>query len=132
MDEEVSEFKLYESHCEKILKIDCVRFAGIINQKGRKVAGGFNPSVTPYQKDNEKFRKFIERMIDISISTEDDVVLGRQNYVVSRRDKVVLISFPFPVSNHILLISAEPRTDIEILSEKVMNVFSDSPFPTQV
>lgn len=132
MDEEISEFKLFDSHCEKILKIDCVRFAGIINQNGKKVAGGFNSDVTPYQKDNEKFRQFIDRMIDISISTEDDSVLGRQNYVVSRRDKVVLISFPFPVSKHILLISAEPQTDIENLSDKIMKVFSDSPFPTQV
>ncbi|HEU04647.1 MAG TPA: hypothetical protein ENH95_06000, partial [Nitrosopumilus sp.] len=39
--------------------------------------------------------------------------LGELNYVACRRDKVVLVSFPFPISKHLLLVSAEPNVSIE-------------------
>jgi hypothetical protein len=39
---------------------------------------------------------------------------------------VILISFPFPVTTNILLISAEPGLNIEKLAENVVKIFSDS------
>ena len=52
------------------------------------------------------------------------VVTTGLNYIASRRDKVILISFPFPVTTNILLISAEPGLDIEKLAENVVKIFS--------
>ena len=38
----------YENMCASIQKIDTtIRFAGVINSKGRLVAGGMAPSKTP-------------------------------------------------------------------------------------
>jgi hypothetical protein len=51
--------------------------------------------------------------------------LGPINYLAARRDKLVLISFPFPVSKFVLLISAEPNVDIENVAKKVVSVFRD-------
>jgi hypothetical protein len=52
--------------------------------------------------------------------------LGALNYIAARRDKIILISFPFPVSRHILLVSAEPGLDIEKLANIVVTIFGDS------
>ncbi len=57
---------------------------------------------------------------------EYDDSLGPINYLVARRDKVVLISFPFPLSGILLLVSAEPTVVIEDLVSKVIKIFGDS------
>jgi len=103
-----------------------VRFAGIINENGKLIAGGFKPGVVPYAKDKEKFHRFLTRVVDFSLGSEHDEALGRLNYLKARRDKLVLISFPFPVSKIILLVSAEPAVDIEKLASRVSEIFSDS------
>ncbi|HXW01974.1 MAG TPA: DUF6659 family protein, partial [Candidatus Nitrosotenuis sp.] len=51
--------------------------------------------------------------------------LGPINYLAARRDKLVLISFPFPVSKFVLLISAEPTVDIESVAKKVVDEFTN-------
>ena len=103
-----------------------IRFAGIINKEGKLVAGGFKPGIRPHEKDKEKFKRFLQRVIEISLRTEHEESLGKLNYIAARRDKLVLISFPFPVTQNILLISAEPTVDIENLSERITRIFNDS------
>ena len=105
---------------------DNVRFCGLINKNGNLIAGGFKPRVEHLVKDKEKFRSFLNRVITISLRKEHDDTLGKLNYLVCRRDKVVLISFPFPVSDHILLVSAKPTVDLEKLAERVSRIFGDS------
>jgi len=67
--------------------------------------------------------RFVSKM---SLRKEYDDSLGPINYLVARRDKAVLISFPFPLSGILLLVSAEPTVDIENLASKVIKIFGDS------
>lgn len=67
----------------------------------------------------------MEFVSKISLRKEFDKTLGPINYLVARRDKVVLISFPFPFSKFALLISAEPQVEIEKLAKKIVKIFSD-------
>jgi hypothetical protein len=60
----------------------------------------------------------------LSLRKEFDKSLGPINYLAARRDKLVLISFPFPISRFVLLISAEPSVDIESLAKRVVSIFS--------
>ena len=126
MAEEITEHTVYEVRCKDALEEEGVRFAGIINESGMLVAGGFKPGVSPLEKDKEKFKKFLERVIEISLRKEHIGTLGELNYVACRRDKVVLISFPFPISRHLLLISAEPNVSIEKLADKISKIFGGS------
>ena len=103
-----------------------VRFCGLVNKNGKMVAGGFKPGIDRLEKDEEKFKKFLDRVIEISLRKEHEDTLGKLNYVACRRNKIVLISFPFPVSDHILLVSAKPSVNIEELAKKICRVFSDS------
>ncbi|MFB5618878.1 MAG: DUF6659 family protein, partial [Candidatus Nitrosomaritimum aestuariumsis] len=50
---------------------------------------------------------------------------GPINYIAARRDKAVLVSFPFPISQIALLISAEPNLNIENLAKKVVEIFTN-------
>jgi hypothetical protein len=66
----------------------------------------------------------MEFVSKISIRNEYDDTLGPINYLAARRNKAVLMSFPFPVSKFVLLISANPSVDIEDLATKVVDIFS--------
>ena len=116
--------QLYDEKCEKLLQENEIRFAGIINDQGSLISGGFKKGITPLEGDETKLQSFMEFVSKISIRKEFDQSLGPINYLAARRDKAVLISFPFPVSKIILLISAEPSVDIEKIAKKVVDIFS--------
>ena len=126
MTEEVSEYRIYEVRCKDVMEEDGIRFAGIIDEKGKLLAGGFKPGISPLEKDKEKFKRFLDRVIEISLRTENEGALGKLNYVACRRNKVVLISFPFPISRNLLLVSAETNVNIEKLATKICTVFGGS------
>ncbi len=116
--------QIYDDKCERLLQEDEVRFAGIINEQGILISGGFKKGLTPLEGDETKLKSFMEFVSSISIRKEFDQSLGPINYLAARRDKAVLVSFPFPVSKIVLLISANPSVDIEKLAKKVVDIFS--------
>ena len=117
---------VYDLRCIEIQHHDGVRFAAIINHDGQKIAGGFTEGVSPYEGDEEKLHNFYKFALNISLRTDElNNSLGALNYIASRRDKVILISFPFPLSKKILLVSAEPGLDIEKLADIIVKIFSD-------
>jgi len=120
------EYKVYDVRCKDILEEDGVRFAAIINSEGKMLAGGFKWGITPLEGDENKLQQFMEFSAKISLRKDYDHSLGALNYIAFRRDKIILVSFPFPLSPHILLISAEPSVNIEKLAERVTRIFGDS------
>jgi len=117
--------KLFGEKCNHLLGESEIRFAGIVDKDGKLVAGGFKEGLTPYENDETKLQSFFEFVSKASIRKEFDESLGPINYIAARRDKAVLVSFPFPVTNILLLISAEPTVNIESLAKKVIKMFTD-------
>ena len=117
--------QIYDEKCKKLLNEKEIRFAGIINEDGKLISGGFKEGLTPLEDDETKLQSFMEFVSKVSIRKEFDESLGPINYLAARRDKAVLVSFPFPVSKILLLISAEPTADIENLAAKVVDIFTD-------
>ena len=117
--------KLYAERCTSLLAESEIRFAGIVNKDGKLVAGGFKEGITPYENDETKLNSFFEFVSKASIRKELDESLGPINYLAARRDKAVLVSFPFPITQILLLISAEPTVNIESLAKKVVEIFTD-------
>ena len=122
--ESTSNFQVYEDKCQRLLEENEIRFAGIINSDGKLVSGGFKKGITPLEEDETRLKSFMEFVSKVSIRKEYDQSLGPINYLAARRDKAVLVSFPFPVSKIVLLISANPSVDIEKLAKKVVDIFS--------
>ena len=117
--------KLYNEKCSRILKEPEIRFAGIIDKDGKLIAGGFKEGIIPYEGDKTKLHSFFEFVSKASIRKEFDQSLGPINYIAARRDKAVLVSFPFPITQILLLISAEPSANIENLAKKVVEIFTN-------
>ena len=117
--------QLYDKKCKKLCEEPEIRFAGIINKEGRLLLGGFKEGITPYENDETKLQAFYNFVSKASIRKEFDESLGPINYIAARRDKAVLVSFPFPISQILLLISAEPNLNIENLAKKVVDIFTD-------
>jgi len=116
---------LFSVKCAQLLKEPEIRFSGIVDKNGELITGGFKDGLTPYEGDETKLQSFFDFVSKASIRKEFDESLGPINYLAARRDKAVLVSFPFPVSQVLLLISAEPTVNIENLANKVVSIFSD-------
>jgi len=117
--------KLYGQKCTNLLQESEIRFAGIVDKTGQLVAGGFKEGILPHEGDETRLQSFFEFVSKASIRKEYDESLGPINYLAARRDKAVLVSFPFPVTQILLLISAEPTVNIENLANKVVEIFTD-------
>ncbi len=126
MSNQNTKFPIYDLRCKDLLDEDEIRFAGIINEAGDLIGGGFKKGLVPLESDQEKLKSFMKFVSKMSLRKEYDDSLGPINYLVARRDKAVLISFPFPLSGILLLVSAEPTVDIENLASKVIKIFGDS------
>ena len=116
---------LYAEKCKKLLKESEIRFAGIVDKDGQLISGGFKEGLTPYEGDETRLQAFLDFVSKASIRKEYDESLGPINYLAARRDKAVLVSFPFPITQILLLISAEPTANIENLAKKVVEIFTD-------
>ena len=120
-----SDHIFHESKCKKLILEKDIRFAGIIDEYGKLVAGGFKDGIEPLEGSENKLHDFMEFASRVTLRKEFDKTLGPINYLAARRDRLVLVSFPFPVSKFVLLISAEPTVDIEKLAKVVIQIFSD-------
>ncbi len=108
----------YQMQCERILSLSEIRFAGIISEMGKLIAGGFKTGIIPLEDDSERQKLFIELALRVSTRREFDSSMGRVKYSASRREKVVMMSFP--LKNCILMISAEFNVNIDRLAYKII------------
>ncbi len=125
MSDNTAGLELYGKKCDQLLIESEIRFAGIVDQNGQLIAGGFKEGLTPYEGDETKLQAFFDFVSKASIRKEFDESLGPINYLAARRDKAVLVSFPFPITQILLLISAEPTVNIEVLAKKVVEIFTN-------
>ncbi len=126
INDQNTKFRIYDVRCKDLLDEDGVRFAGIINETGNLIYGGFKKGLLPLESDPKKLDSFMKFVSEISLRKEYQDSLGPINYLIARRDKIVLISFPFPLNNILLLISAERSVNIENLASKVVKIFGGS------
>lgn len=113
----------YDKKCKKLCEEKEIRFAGIVDENGKLVAGGFKKGLVPLERDEQRLEEFMRFVSQVSLLKSFDDTLGPTCYIAARREKVILISFPFPLSKILLLISAEPTIDIEKLASHIVNIF---------
>lgn len=117
MDNEVPESKFAEI-LDEILSEKEIRFAGFVDMKGDLVRGGFRDDVIPFENDEEQRKIFRELALRISTRKNFDYSMGAVKYSASRREKLVMMSFP--LKGVILLITAEPNVNIDRLAYKII------------
>ena len=119
-NEKANEYWLFDQKCKKLLQEKEIRFAGLINNLGRLVAGGFKEDIKPLEDDAERQKMYMELALRVSMRKDFDYSLGSVKYSASRREKAVVMSFP--INNNVLLISAEHDSDIDKTANKIMKL----------
>jgi hypothetical protein len=119
MVNEISE-KLFKQKLDEILSEQEIRFAGFVNMQGDLVEGQFREDVVPFENDEEQKRIFRELAVRISTRKNFDFSMGAVKYSASRREKLVMMSFP--LKNMILLITTEPHVNIDRLAYKIIQI----------
>ncbi len=112
--------KLFKQKLDEILSEQEIRFAGFVNMQGDLVEGQFREDVVPFENEEDQKRVFRELAVRISTRKNFDFSMGAVKYSASRREKLVMMSFP--LKNIILLITTEPHVNIDRLAYKIIQI----------
>ncbi|HUU49116.1 MAG TPA: DUF6659 family protein [Nitrosopumilaceae archaeon] len=118
MDDVANDF--FKQKLDKIISEKEIRFAGFVNAKGDLMEGKFREDVIPFESDEEQKSVFRELALRISTRKKFDYSMGAVKYSASRREKLVIMSFP--LKNMILLITAEPNVNLDRLAYKIIQI----------
>lgn len=100
-----------------------IRFAGFIGPDGNLIKGKVRENIIPFENDDEQKKIFRELAIRVATRVKFDYSMGRVKYSASRREKLVMMSFP--LKNSILLITAEPNVNIDRLAYKIIQCIGE-------
>ena len=111
----------YENLCATIQKIDSkIRFAGVINSKGRLVAGGMAPSKTRLGDRKRDEMLYMELALRVKMRREFDDDLGEVKFSMSFREKLIVMSFP--IKDDVLMVSMERKTQFEQIAFSILKL----------
>lgn len=115
----------YTQLCEQVLSLDeQIRFAGVISEKGRLVAGGMREGVKPLEKEKDDEVLFMELALRVRMRREFDRQLGPVNFAMASRRRAITMSFR--LNNDILYVAAEPDADYCNLPRMILDTMKDS------
>ena len=111
----------YTKICDSILKIDPkIRFAGVINERGRLVAGGMKENVEPLESQKDDEMIFMELALRVKMRKEFDKQLGTVNFAMASRERALAMSFL--LGEDILYVVAEPDSDYGFLPKEILKI----------
>ena len=111
----------YEKLCESAKKADSkIRFAGLINSRGRLIAGGMVSSKKALEDEKKDEMLFMELALRVKMRSEFNTELGKVKFSMSLREKLIVMSFP--IKNDILMVSMERKTQFEKIAFKILKL----------
>ena len=109
--------------CKQVLGLEPrIRFAGLINEKGRLIAGGMNPEFKSLENSRDEVMLYMELVLGAKMRKGFDKEFGSVKFEMSYRDNLIIMSFP--VNENMLLISFEKEIDFSKLSFKILEIIS--------
>lgn len=109
------------SLCDKIIKLDRnIRFAGVVNNRGEVIEGGFKHGVEPLLNETDEQQMYIHSLSNLRTLQYYSDKLGIVRYILTEHEKVTLFTFPF--DDKILCISATPKANTTKIRDKVIRV----------
>ena len=109
----------YNLKCNKILEEHDIRFAGLLDDLGNILAGGYGQELAPKMSE-EKFKSICKELASrVAKRKKNDEELGHVKYSASRREHVVIMSFP--IYDHVVMIITEPHINIDRLAFRVID-----------
>ncbi len=112
--------RLLGEKLNQILLEKGIRFAGFVDLKGKLIENKFREGIIPFENDEEQRQIFRELALRVSARKNFDYSMGAVKYSASRREKLVMMSFP--LKECILLITADPHVNIDRLAYKIIQI----------
>jgi len=109
---------IFDEKIKEILKDNEIRFVGFLDYKGNLLKGDFRKGLVPFENDEEQKKIFQQLASRVSAREKFDHSMGPVKYSASRREKIVMMSFP--LNGSILLITADPHVNIDRLAYKII------------
>lgn len=107
----------WRSASKYILSLPEIRFVGVINNMGHLVLGDYKKGIVPIA-EIDQYKMCMEHALELFMKKDLDGTLGPLDYIVSKRKNVAIITVP--VSDYLVLISAEPNAKIEPIIEDIL------------
>ena len=111
----------YEKLCDFAKQADSkVRFAGVINSRGRLIAGGMAPSKERLGDRKRDEMLYMELALRVKMRREFDDDLGEVKFSMSFREKLIVMSFP--IKDDVLMVSMERKTQFEQIAFSILKL----------
>jgi hypothetical protein len=115
---------IYESICTKLLENRDLNFVGVVNNKGRIIAGQFGKIYANFENKNQFEMFLMEIALEFSMKHEFNNKFGLIEYVFSKRRSANI--FCMPINEAILVIISENYFEPGIILEKCLPVLETS------
>ena len=110
----------YDQKCQKILEESEIRFAALLDESGNILAGGFKQDMIP-RLSEDRFQILRKELASrVAKRKQDDEQLGHVKYSASRREHVVIMSFP--IFDNVVMIVAESHINIDRFAFRIINI----------
>jgi hypothetical protein len=120
--------------CLQVFKFDRrVRYAGVLDDTGRIIAGGMRKGISSLEPASEDLRLMANLTIQIGTDKTWDQYFGKIQYTFVKREKVNMLIFG--VGNNLMLITTQPDVDLEQIAQirdMVITIFSTGMIPERV
>jgi len=117
--------------CFQIFKFDRrVRYAGVLDDTGRVIAGGMRKGISSLEPASEDLRLMANLTIQIGTDKTWDQYFGKIQYTYVKREKLGMLIFGIGVN--LMLITTQPDFDqeqIAQLRDVVITIYSTGMLP---
>lgn len=119
MSENNLDLNEYSEKCSKILEDPEILFAGLLDGLGSLLAGGYKPGTYSKLTDEQHQAISSELASRVTKRKKFNSELGHVKYSASRRELVVIMSFP--IFDKVVMILAEPHINIDRLAFRILS-----------
>lgn len=111
----------YKELCKSIIRLNqYIRFAGIINDRGRLVTGAARDKITFLVNDKSRELLFMEVALHTSMSYDFDAFLGEANFSIHHRKNVIVIEFP--IKKGTMYVTAEKEINLNNIPFEIAEI----------
>lgn len=108
----------YKAKCEQILEDTEIRLCSFIGADAELIVSKTRPGAEAIEADDNKRKIYQDLVARITRRKTFDSNLGRVKYSASRREKVVMMSFP--IGDDVMMVMAEPHINIDRTAYRII------------
>jgi len=113
-----------ENLCKRILEVENIQFAGIIDTMGNLFAGGFKKGSIPRVSDTKRRQMYMRFALESCFRKDFDDSLGQFRSAIIQRENCTI--FSVNVCNHLLIVFTKSPTQNSSLFKKIQNLVSNN------